>query len=126
MPEDPEKYDQLSRLEKRERLRTIAMGFAIIAPIAVFTVAIVLLYVDGERLGEAEEATVLSSAFLPDDGRPKKLVQIRLQDETLSTIILPFLATPRDGVKTCVFRMKKRLTGAIIFRPAPTTACEGP
>lgn len=120
MPEDPRKYDELSRILFRQRLRTWAIFLAIVLPIA----GLLGLFVLPEQVvGAPEEARVISTAMQASDEAPRRLINIELSDGTIAVISARPLIAPSPGDLLCVTRVRQPVVGRISFRPAPPGAC---
>ena len=123
MPEDPGKYDELSRILFRQRVKTWSIFLASVLPIAVLLGIFVL---PEQVVGDPEKARVISTAMQASDEAPRRLINIELTDGTLAVITARPLIAPAEGETLCVVRVRQPVVGRISFRLARPGACEVP
>ncbi|MEL7461395.1 MAG: hypothetical protein AAFX59_04905 [Pseudomonadota bacterium] len=122
MPEDPNKFDALSRIIFRQRLKAWAIALAILLPFAALLGIFVL---PDQEVGAPEEARVISTAMEASDGPARRLINIELNDGTRAVLSARPLIAPSPGDMLCVTRVRQPVVGRISFRPARPGACEG-
>ncbi|MEM9851707.1 MAG: hypothetical protein AAF761_06895 [Pseudomonadota bacterium] len=121
MPEDPRKYDELSRILFRQRIKTWGIFLAIVLPIA----ALLGIFVLPEQVvGDPEKARVISTAMQASDDAPRRLINIELGDGTRAVISARPLIAPVVGDMLCVVRVRQPVVGRISFRLSAPGACE--
>lgn len=122
MPEDPEKYDKLSRILFRQRVKNWAIFLAITLPIGAL---LGVSFLPEQELGNPEEARVISTAMDASDDAARRLINIELADGTIAVIKTRPLIAPKSGDILCVTKVRRPIIGRITFRPARPGACDG-
>lgn len=120
MPEDDEKRHRLNRLLWRDRLKSLALPAAILVP----TAALLAVFALSEpEVGEAELATVLSTALQARDDAPRRMISVRLADGSGAVVSARPLVSPAPGEEICVVRVRQPVIGRTSVRLARPGAC---
>ena len=120
MPEDDEKRRSLNRLLWRDRLKSLALPAAILIPTAALVAVFAL---PGPEVGEAELATVISTALQARDDTPRRMISIRLADGSGAVVSARPLVSPAPGEEICVVRVRQPVIRRITVRLAQPGAC---
>lgn len=120
MPEDDEKRRRLNRLLRRDRLKSLALPAAILVPTAALLAVFAL---PEPEVGEAELATVLSTALQARDDAPKRMISVRLADGSRAVVSARPLVSPAAGEEICVVRVRQPVIRRTSVRLARPGAC---
>lgn len=94
MPENPDKHRELTRLVRRERIRSAAFAFVIAGPVVALLVVFVL---PDREVSPPELATATSTALAASDDVARILVNFRLADGAQGIIRVRPTAAPEPG-----------------------------
>ena len=122
MPEDPEKHAELTRLLRRQTIRNALPAFGVLLLILGLLFAI---SVPEQEIGPPQRATVISTAMDANDGPPRRLLNVELDDETRIVISVRPVVSPAPGEELCLQPVKRPIIGQITYRPARPNACDG-